>query len=89
MTRAIEFLRKLRALYRREKLDPDIAEEVRHHLDEQTHHNLAAEMLRDEAHHAARRSCGGVEQIKERARDQRSRVWLGNCGRTCVSRSGG
>ena len=39
-------------------------------------HNLADGMSLDEAHSAAQRSFGGVEQIKERVRDERGGIWL-------------
>jgi hypothetical protein len=67
-------LRKLRALFRKEKLDSEMSEELRLHLELQTRENIACGMLPDEARYAAQRSFGGVEQIKERARDERAGV---------------
>ena len=69
-------LRKFRALFRKEKLDAEMAEEMRAHLELQTRENIAHGMLPDEARYAARRSFGGVEQIKERCRDERRRGWI-------------
>ena len=46
------------------------------HLEMQTEANRAAGMSADEAHYAAQRQFGGVDQIKEIARDQRGWVWL-------------
>ena len=71
-------LRKLRALLRPEKLDAEMSEELRAHLDLQTAENIARGMSPEEAHIAALRSFGGVEQLKERCRDERARgfVWL-------------
>ena len=74
----MKLLRKIRAFFRHKKLDAEMAEEMRHHLDAQMRRNLAAGMSLDEAHYAARRSFGGVEQIKERARDVRGFRWLGD-----------
>ncbi len=68
--------RKLRALFRKEKLDAEMAEEMRAHLELQTLENEKRGMSSDEARYAARRQFGGVEQIKERARDQRGWVWV-------------
>lgn len=68
--------RKLFALFRKEKLDADMAEEMRAHLELQTAQNVSRGMSPDDAHYAARRSFGGVEQLKERARDQRGGRWL-------------
>src|SRR5256712_1498819 len=50
-----------------------MAEEMRHHLDLLTERNIAAGMSTDEARNAALRQFGGVEQVKEIAREQR--VW--------------
>ena len=53
-----------------------MAEEMRLHLELQTERNIAAGMSAEDAHHAALRQFGGVEQIKEVARAQRSFGWL-------------
>jgi putative ABC transport system permease protein len=71
-------LRKLRALFRRKKLDAEMAEELRGHLELQTERNLADGLSPEEARYAARRQFGGVEQVKEQARAQRGLVWLEN-----------
>src|SRR5688572_15318322 len=76
----MKLLRKLRAVFRKEKLDAEMTEEMRGHLELQTRANIARGMSPDEARYAARRSFGGVEQIKERVRDQRSWVWLEQMG---------
>jgi len=67
---------RLRALFQKEKLDAEMSEELRAHLEMQEAANRAAGMNADEAHYAARRQFGGVDQIKEQARDQRGWVWL-------------
>ncbi len=67
---------KLRALIRREKLDAEMSEEMRTHLELQAAENEKRGMSADEARHAAQRSFGGMEQIKERARDARGWRWL-------------
>lgn len=67
--------RKLVALFRKEKLDADMAEEMRLHLERRTEENIAAGMSSEEARYAAQRKFGGVEQIKEIAREQRG--WTG------------
>ena len=56
------------------RLDAEMAEEMRGHLELQTQANLARGMAPDEARFAARREFGGVEQIKETAREQRGVV---------------
>src|SRR4051812_42616217 len=72
----MKLLRKIRAFFRREKLDAEMSEEMKTHLELQVQQNIARGMPPDEARYAAQRSFGGVDQIKERARDQRGFVWL-------------
>jgi predicted permease len=74
----MKLLRKFAALFRKEKLDADMAAELRAHLELQAAENEKRGMSPDEARLAARRAFGGVEQIKERCRDERTRgfVWL-------------
>ena len=67
--------RRLRALFLKEKLDAEMSEEMRAHLEMQEQATRAAGMSADEAHYAAQRQFGGIDQIKERARDQRGWVW--------------
>lgn len=68
-------LRKLRAVFRRETLDADMAEEMRDHLERRIQANLAAGMAPEEARYAAQRIFGGVDQWKERAREDRGWIW--------------
>ncbi|MEO5959532.1 MAG: ABC transporter permease, partial [Opitutaceae bacterium] len=72
----MNLFRRLRALFRKEKLDAEMSEEMHAHLDLETARNILRGMPPDEARYAARRTFGGVEQIKERARDQRGWMWL-------------
>lgn len=67
---------KLKALFARKRLEREMAEEMQAHLDGLTERNIAAGMSPEEARYAARRAFGGVEQIKERARDVRTWRWL-------------
>ncbi len=72
----MKLLRKLRALFRKDTLDREMSEEMRHHLELQVAENIAAGMNPDEARYLAQRQFGGVEQIKEQARDIRRWIWL-------------
>ncbi|HVS53668.1 MAG TPA: ABC transporter permease [Opitutaceae bacterium] len=72
----MKFFRQLRALFRREKLDAEMAEEMRTHLELHAAENEKRGMSADAARYAAQRAFGGVEQIKERARDERGWVCL-------------
>lgn len=58
-----------------------MAEEMREHLTRRVQANLAAGMAPDEARFAAQRQFGGVDQLKEVAREQRGWLWLEQAGR--------
>jgi len=60
------------------RLDAEMDAEMRAHLEFRTEKNLAAGMSPEEAHYAALRSFGGVDQLKEKVRAQRGGVWLGH-----------
>jgi putative ABC transport system permease protein len=67
------FLSRFGALFRRQKFEGELDEEVRFHLEMEIQENLRRGMGPDEARYAAHRSFGGVEQAKEAWRDRR---WL-------------
>ena len=62
-------LPRLRALFRGSRLEDEMDEELRFHLEKQIADNIKAGMTPEEARYAALRTFGGVEQIKERCRD--------------------
>ena len=64
-------LDRLAALFRRRRLEDDLAEELRSHLEMAVELNLGRGMSAEEARREALRSFGGVEQTKELYRDQR------------------
>lgn len=72
----MNLIRRFFAFFRRSQLDREMAEEMQSHLDMETAHNRAAGMSSDEARYAARRAFGGIDQIKERERDERDWAWL-------------
>ena len=72
----MKLLRRLRAFFRKDTLDREMSEEMRHHLELQVKANLAAGMSPDEARFAAQREFGHVEGIKEQVREQRGLPWL-------------
>ncbi len=59
------------ALFRRRRLDDDLDEELRSHLEMGIERNLRQGMSEEEARHRALLDLGGLEQTKERYRDQR------------------
>ena len=73
MTRLHAWFWRLLGLFQKGKRDAEMAEEIQQHLDGLTERNLAAGMSPNEARSAALKQFGGVEQIKEIAREQR--VW--------------
>ena len=73
-----EFLAKLRALFRKEKLDADMTDEMRSHIELRTQANVEVGMNPEEARLAALRQFGWTESIKEDCREQRGVTWLEN-----------
>jgi putative ABC transport system permease protein len=63
--------RRLLALFRRNRLEASLDEELRVHLEMLVEENIRRGMAPEEARYAALRSFGGVEQAKEEYRDQR------------------
>ena len=62
-------------LFQKNGRNAEMAEEIQAHIDLLTERNIAAGMVPHEARNAALREFGGVEQVKEAARDER--VWRG------------
>src|SRR5262245_32720346 len=65
------FLHRLRGLFLKRKLERELEDEIRAHLEMQVEDHLAQGMSRDEARYQALRKFGGIEQIKESYRDRR------------------
>ena len=69
------------ALFRSKKLDDDLDEELRAHIDLAIEENRRRGMNEQQARTAALRSFGGVTQIRESYRVQRGLPWLDEIGR--------
>ena len=67
---------RLRAWLSHDRLDREFDDEIRAHLELAERDARAAGLSPEEARVAARRSFGGVEQIKEEHRDERGVPWL-------------
>jgi len=67
---------RLRSVFRRGRVEDELAEELQFHVDEQTRENLAKGMTAGAARDAALRRFGGLEQRKEECRDRRRVGWL-------------
>jgi len=66
---------RLFGLFRKKRRDAEMAEEIQQHVDLLIERNIAAGMSPNDARNAALRQFGGVEQIKETAREQRVWMW--------------
>jgi putative ABC transport system permease protein len=65
-----DVLRRLRTLGRRRELEDRLDDEIRFHVEQQTEKNRRAGMTSDEARRQALIRFGGVEQVRERTRDE-------------------
>jgi macrolide transport system ATP-binding/permease protein len=68
-------LYRLLGLLRKNASEKEMTEEIRGHIEGLIERNIAAGMPRGEAEKAALRQFGGVEQVKELAREQRLWRW--------------
>lgn len=70
MSLASVFTARLRGLFSRKRLDRELNEEVRFHLEMQIEENLKSGMHQEEARFAALRSFGAIEPMKEAYRER-------------------
>src|SRR5262245_57828209 len=64
-------LDRVMALWRRNRIEDELNEEIREHIEMATEEYLSRGMSLEEARYAARRSFGSVEQMKEIHREGR------------------
>src|SRR5215208_1536668 len=76
MTNLRIFLSRLRGLFLKQKLEDELADEIRSHLEMQIEDHLRQGMTPEEARYLAMRKFGGVEQVKENYRERRSLPWV-------------
>ena len=62
---------RFRSLLRKTHVERELTDELRFHLEKLIEEKVASGMTPEEAHHAAMRELGGMEQIKEQCRDMR------------------
>ena len=62
---------RLRAVFRRARVEQELDEEIRDHIDRRVAADVARGVAREEARQAALRAFGGIEQSKEACRDVR------------------
>src|SRR4029434_4628862 len=70
MSALADVLRRLRVLGRRRELEDRLDDEIRFHVEQQIEKNQRAGMRPDEARRQALIRFGGVEQMRERTRDE-------------------
>jgi len=66
-----KLLLRFRSLSSHPRVEQELDDELRFHLQQQIDENLTAGMSTEEAHYAARRTIGGLAQIREQCRDMR------------------
>ncbi len=69
-------MHRLRALFRKERVEQELDDELRFHLEKQIEENIAAGMTPEQARTAALRQFGGVEQVKEECREARGLAFI-------------
>lgn len=67
---------RLSALFGRRRMDAEMDEEIREHLERETEKYVRAGMPRDEAERRARIAFGGRQQVREKVREARGLSWL-------------
>jgi len=72
MNRIRIFLARVRGLFLKRRLERELDDEIRSHLEMQIEENLHQGMSTAEARYAALRKFGGVDQVKEVYREERS-----------------
>src|SRR6516165_3017152 len=70
------WLRRLGGMFRKERSEAELAEELESHAQMHVEENIRAGMTPEAARRDALMRLGGLEQAKERYRDQRSLPWL-------------
>src|SRR2546425_12180720 len=67
---------RFRTLFQKRKLDAEMDEELRSHIEMQTQENIEAGMNPEQARYAALRQFGWVESVKQTCREQRGVNWV-------------
>jgi predicted permease len=66
----IDLLRRLATLFRRSRIERELNDEIRFHIDQQTDKNVRAGMSTEAARRSALVRFGGVDQTREATRDE-------------------
>ncbi len=73
-----KFRLRLRSLFRRSRIEQELSDELRFHLEKLIEDKVANGMKLEKARYLALRELGGVEQIKEECRDTRRVRYIEN-----------
>jgi putative ABC transport system permease protein len=71
---------KMRSLFHRSRVDAELDDELRDHIEHQTEANLSRGMNPEQARRAALIAMGGLEQRKQECRETRGAHWIGDLG---------
>jgi putative ABC transport system permease protein len=69
---------RFRSLFKRSRVEQELSDELRFHIEKLIEENVAKGMTPEEARYAALRELGGVDQIKEECRDMRRVNYIEN-----------
>ncbi len=69
---------RFRSLFRKTRVEQELSEELRFHLEKLIEENVAKGLAAEEARYTALRELGGMEQIKEECRDMRRVNYIEN-----------
>ena len=69
---------RLRSLFRRSRVEDELDEELRYHIERQIENNIASGMTEEDARLAALRAMSGLDQRKEECRDARRTRFIEN-----------
>lgn len=69
---------RLRSLFQRGRVERELTDELRFHLDKLIQQKVTSGMTAEQARYAALREMGGVEQVKEKCRDMRRMNYIEN-----------
>jgi len=69
---------RFRSLFKRGRVEQELTDELRFHLEKLAEENAAKGMTPEQAHYAALRELGGVDQIREDCRDMRRVNYIEN-----------
>src|SRR4051794_28572054 len=73
-----QLFRPLRRLFGKNKLEREMAEEMRYHLEHRAEEQQASGLSAEEARYAAERRFGNLASLQEQARADRGWRWLEN-----------